>query len=397
MSLSSCVRFMLVGFFGVSAAASLLFVDPAEAIPAFARKYRFSCTTCHAPAPRLKAFGEEFAGRGFRLEDPAQEPARATLDVGDPLLQLPRDLQLAVRLEGFASWKEEREAETDFETPWVFKILSGGPIHDNLSYYFYFLVERGEVVGLEDAYLQIGSPFGIPVDVLFGQFQVCDPLFKREVRLSREDYHIYKARVGKSIVNLTYDRGVVVGGALPGEIDAVLQVVNGNGIHEADEHHDFDEDANKNVSLRFARAIGPVRVGAFGYYGKQSIDPQENETIYYGPDVLFDDGGPIAVSAQYLERVDDDPRFSGSDDDEWTTRGGFLEVHWFPEGQDGRWVLTALYNQIERDDDDPAADLQIGSLTVSRLLARNFRLLGEGAYDAEAERGRFTIGLVAAF
>jgi len=45
----------------------------AAAIPAFARKYRISCTTCHAPAPRLKAFGEEFAGRGFRMEE-AQEP-----------------------------------------------------------------------------------------------------------------------------------------------------------------------------------------------------------------------------------------------------------------------------------------------------------------------------------
>ena len=43
---------------------------PAEAIPAFARKYQFSCSTCHAPAPRLKPFGEAFAARGFRLEDP---------------------------------------------------------------------------------------------------------------------------------------------------------------------------------------------------------------------------------------------------------------------------------------------------------------------------------------
>ena len=59
---------------------------PAEAIPAFARKYQFSCSTCHAPVPRLKPFGEAFAARGFRLEDPSQEPPRATYDVGDPTL-----------------------------------------------------------------------------------------------------------------------------------------------------------------------------------------------------------------------------------------------------------------------------------------------------------------------
>ena len=34
----------------------------AEAIPAFARQHKISCTTCHAPFPRLKDFGEEFAG-----------------------------------------------------------------------------------------------------------------------------------------------------------------------------------------------------------------------------------------------------------------------------------------------------------------------------------------------
>ena len=31
------------------------------AIPAFARKYKMSCKTCHAPIPRLKAYGDEFA------------------------------------------------------------------------------------------------------------------------------------------------------------------------------------------------------------------------------------------------------------------------------------------------------------------------------------------------
>jgi hypothetical protein len=34
-----------------------------NAIPAFARKYQISCQVCHSPVmPRLKAFGDEFAG-----------------------------------------------------------------------------------------------------------------------------------------------------------------------------------------------------------------------------------------------------------------------------------------------------------------------------------------------
>jgi hypothetical protein len=38
---------------------TLLWPEPAEAIPAFARKYRVSCALCHQPFPRLNAFGEE--------------------------------------------------------------------------------------------------------------------------------------------------------------------------------------------------------------------------------------------------------------------------------------------------------------------------------------------------
>ena len=43
---------------------ALMPVD-ANAIPAFARKYRTTCATCHAPFPRLTPFGETFAGNGF--------------------------------------------------------------------------------------------------------------------------------------------------------------------------------------------------------------------------------------------------------------------------------------------------------------------------------------------
>jgi hypothetical protein len=103
--------------------------------------------------PRLKPFGEAFAARGFKL-DPAQEPPRATIDTGDPELHLMRELPLALRLDGFASWKEGSLAETDVQWPWAFKVLSGGPISDLVSYYVYFIAEKGGVRGLEDAYLQ---------------------------------------------------------------------------------------------------------------------------------------------------------------------------------------------------------------------------------------------------
>ena len=58
-----------------------------RAIPAFARKYGFSCSTCHIAAPKLKAYGDEFAGNAFQLPD-EDEPVRAFRDVGDDRLLL---------------------------------------------------------------------------------------------------------------------------------------------------------------------------------------------------------------------------------------------------------------------------------------------------------------------
>ncbi len=395
--------------------ALLLSSGDAGAIPVFARKYQISCSTCHAPFPRLKPYGEDFAGRGFRMEE-GQEPVRATYDVGDPLLMLPRDLPLGARMEGYLSWKEDSDAETDVEWPWVWKILSGGPIGKTASYYFYFLMERGEVVGLEDAYLQLNDVLGSGFDLVFGQFQVCDPLFKRELRLERFDYLIFKTRVGRSPVDLTYDRGLMLARALPGDVDMVAMALNGNGIGAAEDAgvSDFknhDSDQLRNFALRLAKQTGPVRLGAFGYYGrtedKESPAQTRNETWYLGPDLVVDFGDRAQLNAQFLYREDDDPFFTGARDGV-ATRGGFAELHYFPRGHDGRWAFSVLYNKITSSDEavpDPETDellyeqaeRETFSLTANHLIARNIRLTLEGGRDLEAEKTRLSIGLISAF
>ena len=376
------------------ALAALAWPDSSAAIPAFARKYQFSCSTCHAPVPRLKPFGEQFAARGFRL-DPAQEPTRSTIDTGDPLLRLNRELPIAVRVDGFASWKEGATAEADVEWPWVFKVLSGGPIHEKISYYVYFILEKGGVQGLEDAYLQFNSPLSVPVNLMVGQFQVSDPLFKRELRLERFDYQIFKTRVGHAPADLTYERGIVGSWTFPGKLDSVVQLVNGNGIREAQDE-DFDQDSLKTVSWRLSRQTGRVRLGVFSYFGKQrTTSDLRNRTWYLGPDLVVDFSNSWQLNAQYLERRDDDPFFTGVHSGDWETRGGFAELHYLPKGPDGPWALSFLYNKV--DSDDPEALWHSASLTVTRLVARNVKLLFEGGREIEHKAGRVSIGVIAAF
>lgn len=370
----------------------LLAALDAQAIPAFARKYQFSCSTCHAPFPRLKPYGEEFAGRGFRMEKAEAEPPRATLDVGDPLLMLMRDFPIAARIEGFAAYHQDADAETDFETPWVFKILSGGPLSQKVAYYLYFIVEKGETVGVEDAYLQYNGLFGSPVNLIFGQFQVSDPLFKRELRLERFDYDIYKVRVGEVETNLTYDRGAMLMTDLPGDVGLVLTIVNGNGIPTGA----FDDDGNKNVALRASREFGPVRVGGFAYFGTQENGAGlEDEITYFGPDLVVTGGDRWQLNAQYLKRSDDDPFFLGADAADVDTDGGFAELHWFPRGHDGRYALSVLYNRV--DSDDPAAERDNVSFTLNYLIARNVRMLIDVGRDQQSEANTASVGLIAAF
>ena len=51
----------------VALGAAGLFATPAMAIPAFARKYHTSCTTCHTVFPKLTPFGEAFRRNGYRF------------------------------------------------------------------------------------------------------------------------------------------------------------------------------------------------------------------------------------------------------------------------------------------------------------------------------------------
>lgn len=380
---------------------ALLAPVDADAIPAFARRHKLSCSTCHAPFPRLKAYGDEFAGNGFVI--PEQEKERDYVAAGDDLLWLNRDFPLAARFEAFGVYTEDAQVESDLQSPWGLKLLSGGALGRGIGYYFYFYMsERGEVAGVEDAYIHFNDIGGRPFDLMVGQFQTCDPLMKRELRLTFEDYLIYKLKVGDSGTNLAYDRGLVLtyGLAATGT-DLVAMLVNGNGKPEAGEDG-FDDDNFKNLGLRLKQGIGEaLAIGGFVYWGKERLLPEaattrvDNEIAYLGPDLTLE-LGPAALTAQYLRRLDSNPAFldvAPAEDVE--TAGWVVELVLSPQGDLGRHFFTLLYNRI--DSDLAAHDYESATAGVTYLVARNLRLSGEYTRDLEAERSRIVVGLTAGF
>ncbi len=383
--------------------------EAAAEIPAFARKYNFSCSVCHAPMPRLTEFGETFAGNGFQLA--VSEPPRDTIDTGDPTLRLVKNVPLAIRFEGFVQSGTSTRGEAvsnDLAFPWGIKLLSGGPIANKISYYMYFyLSERGEIAGLEDAFLQFTDIGGSGIGVMVGQFQVSDPMFKRELRLEFEDYQLYRVRMGDARADLTYDRGVMVPFSPWKGGDFTLGVVNGQGLNQASEVRQYDRDNNKNLFARYSHAIGKLRLGAFGYYGAESANDVKNETWYAGPDASVGLGDWGELNLQYLRRWDSSPLFDNPDapTDTWAN-SALAELIWWPTGPAGRWHLSALWNWV--DASDPIVSLRLDeqvfiqtynlvAVDLSYLVWRNIRFTGEVAWDIEREDGRLALGVVSAF
>src|SRR6476620_8202866 len=60
----------------IAVAVVLASARSTEAVPAFARKYQTSCQTCHIVFPKLKAFGEAFRLRGYRLPGETEEQVK---------------------------------------------------------------------------------------------------------------------------------------------------------------------------------------------------------------------------------------------------------------------------------------------------------------------------------
>jgi hypothetical protein len=380
---------------------SLFIVTDSNAIPAFARRYKVSCTTCHAPFPKLKPYGDEFAGNGFIMIE--NEKERDYVTAGDNLLWLNKDFPVAIRFDAFALYDQDKTVDKDLQTPFGLKLLSGGTLYKNIGYYFYFyMYEAGEVAGIEDAYIHFNEMFKTPLDIMVGQFQVCDPLMKRELRLTYEDYEIFKVKVGNSRANLTYDRGLMFTyGISQTNTDLFAMVVNGNGKKPASEEYlKFDDDKFKNFAVRVSQGIGKyLRIGGFYYQGKEKVivDEEvgrlENEVTYLGPDLNLA-VGPIDLTAQYLIRKDTNPYFETAAT-EYQTKGIVAEVMISPFLDRSRYYFTGLYNNIDSDQDN--LKYQTVTICVNYLLARNLRLNAEFTRDLERDSNRFGLGMVTAF
>jgi hypothetical protein len=279
--------------------------------------------------------------------------------------------------------------------------MSGGELADNIAYYFYFyLSEYGEVAGVEDAYIMFNNILGSELDIYAGQFQVSDPLFKRELRLTLEDYSIYKVKPSFSDISLAYDRGFMFTYGFDTGTDIIFEVLNGSGLSSLDGMRQLDKDDYKNLAGRVSQDIGDnIRLGFFGYYGQEAVNAgtlnqYKNEMHYWGPDLTLSYEDIIELNVQYLQRQDETSQILQSNQ-KIKTKGGLAELIITPKGDDSKWYAVGMFNLVESD--LSALNYRAATFHIGHLLRRNIRLVAEYTYNLTYEYHQAGIGVVTAF
>ncbi len=377
----------------------------ASAIPAFSRQYSVSCVTCHAAFPRLNSFGEQFRASNYRLPNWRD----TTLNTGDDMLALPKSLPAAIRAQAYVQTRTAEEidpatgqptgnsAKTDFQAPYLIKLISSAPLSDHISYYFYgIFAEKGGngTTVIEDAWFRHDDLFGTKIGMQLGQFQISDLMFPRELRLTFNDYMVYR------MAGITYDRGALFDRDF-GAASVAFGLTNGNGIDQnfalnspGYQRPDamFDNDTRKTAFGRIGLKLGGTSAGLFGLYGRQASaadfigTPGTRQTgkRVVGLDFSGEAGGKVYWYVQGLWNrwdgfLDSDP----ARNIRWW--GAFAGVDYV---RDAHWVFSILYNYA-RDGDFANTGtiyegIKINSLTLgtSYYFMRNVKGLIELNLDA---------------
>lgn len=292
----------------------LSWTPPSAAIPAFARKYQTSCSTCHYAYPRLNGFGRAFLNNGFRypggdaavIKDPPVELGAEGNKKAFPKAIWPGDISglpvFAVRAVGRFTYLPDAKAEakSNFEFPHEVELLYGGTIGESFSYFGAVEIEN------EDGETEVGFPFRLQWDhrpsfhVRMGEI-VTDPT-PDERRLGRAHYNITK--LGNRTGTWSFEEGqagIAVFGAMNGSggrggFRYEGGVVNGQGAVDPNSDKDFFVNATykigglgeiggtegQNAATTGFWIDDQVKLGGFAYLGKATADTTDEDFKVFG-------------------------------------------------------------------------------------------------------------------
>lgn len=181
MSVSTRLRWCAIVSLAIT--VGIVSAAPAEAVPAFARKYKTSCQTCHIVFPKLNAFGEAFRLRGYRMPgETADMVKEEPVPLGAPAYkrlwpqavwpgEISPAVPLAVNIQmadvNTSTQNEDGSVTTvhnDLQFPQEVNIFGAGTLGDHLSYWSELTVGQNPdgtaAIEIEHAHIAFDSPFG---------------------------------------------------------------------------------------------------------------------------------------------------------------------------------------------------------------------------------------------
>ena len=293
------------------------------AIPAFARRYKTSCNSCHVVFPKLNHFGRAFKANGYRI--PPKD--RAFVKIPDVELVAeewkeawPRGLwpssissvpPIALRIDGDLLINPNADVSSDFDIPREIEVLAAGNAGDGFSYFLELAFENDELA-LERAFGQFDGIAGTTLlNIKVGRYEIAAVPFSRFSRkLTASDFITSDYRAVAGGFNFRdRQQGIELWGAKSGSVQGGFEyglgIVNGSGSSR-------DTNAAKDVYYRFSYKIGgfgvtgsrneeisrnfkqtnywrddSFRLGTFGYFGKGIFNEMDNRFDRFGFDFDF--------------------------------------------------------------------------------------------------------------
>lgn len=402
----------------------LTLAEEVQAIPAFARKYKTSCTTCHIAVPKRNAFGEAFRRNGYVMPQGdelliKQEPVSLGADEWKEQFPdavwpgvLPAEFPIAayVHQRLVADFgKSKKDNNIEFDMPHEFELFMGGTFGEGLSFF-------GEWVAFEKGKNAEG------LKRFFFQFNdVAGPENALNIRVGRFEPGITEGYVDNNRITmehpLTLDykasgkwrprdqqSGIELNGFLAHRYQYAFGVVNG-------ENKTIDDNTNEKdfygrVAYKFGGlaldgfqekelttlkqtdnwADNALTVGVYTYAGNHLVKEVDNDFRRFGLD-LYGNYDRFDLFAGAILGTDDNPSglAEGTDKEkERKSTAAFVEGQYlvYP------WLIGALRLEraaSEQNDDDLDKYLSI-SPNITILGRPNVRFTVEGLFRLEADK-----------
>jgi hypothetical protein len=370
-----------------------IFVLPgtSEAIPAFARQFNASCSTCHTPVPpRLNNLGITFKRLGYRMPDADDEGKLILKD--KPSRSVFEDFSLVADFRGESARDEEGRFKLD-----ELMALGGGAINKHLAYQGE-LTYSGGAVALEtlEGHLIAGRPevnvtarFGVLVPEIWTKcntqrLTVFTPLLNStSVPIGGfGGFSLHDAQRGVEVgLNLNHlgDAGAIRSTFLSvGVYDGLLQ--NQGGLS-------FDQRNFRNVVVQAVHLFGDSHsIAALWYHGNAK----------YGPETFQDTTDRLALMGNYRLATGTDMLAGVNVGRDTTTEPAIGRVSsrgWFAEVNQAIGTKTAALVRFDRVNPDrvtAATRVDGPTIGLTRHLLDNLLLNAEyrGLKTGSDVRGR---------